>query len=298
VLYAVDRGLEEMVWQTFRRFVRNPYFAKTSQDRAAFTMLIVGAQFVLWYETYHVMWYYHADDSSTSPWLIAHVVFALFLYANSLANVYKMIRTRVVCDLMALGVAEHPDWPYCEHCMIHRPPRTHHCRYCNVCVLKRDHHCSFGGCCVGHANLRYYTCAISYMCIAAVYGNLYHFRFAIDHLEHLGKFGIPICITIPHFCAMFGYLSLYQFLVTVLSVIGFLLLVMFLWLIWILVAQISGGQTRYERKRGDRMYDNGAMWNIRVVFGERWYVAWLCPWIKSPLPEDGASFTLSEVKTK
>ena len=287
-----------MVWQTIRRFVRNPYFARTSQDRAAFSILIVGAQLALWYETYHVMDYYHADDSGPSPWLITHVMFALFLYANSLANVYKMIRTRVVCDLTALGVDENADWPYCELCMIHRPPRTHHCPVCDVCVLKRDHHCWFGGCCVGHGNLRYYACAITYMFIAAIYGNFYHFQFMLDRLEHLGKFGIPICITIPHFCAMFGYLSLYQFLVAVLSFIGFFLLGMFLWLIWIQVAQISRGQTRYERKRGDRMYDNGAMWNIRAVFGERWYIAWLCPWIRSPLPEDGASFRVSEVKTK
>jgi len=34
------------------------------------------------------------------------------------------------------------------------------------------------------------------------------------------------------------------------------------------------------------------------VFGERWYIAWMCPWIKSPLPEDGARFRVSELKTK
>jgi len=64
------------------------------------------------------------------------------------------------------------------------------------------------------------------------------------------------------------------------------------------VAQIVRGQTRYERKRGVLMYDNGLMCNIRAVFGERWYVAWICPWIKSPLPEDGARFRVSELKTK
>jgi len=293
-----------MVWQTIRRFVRNPYFARTPQDRAAFSILIVGAQLALWYETYHVMGYYqgnpyyHAADGGTSPWSIAHVAFALFLYANSLANVYRMVRTRVVCDLTALGMVENADWPYCERCMIHRPPRTHHCRVCDVCVLKRDHHCWFAGGCVGHANHRYYVCAIAYMFVAAVYGNLYHFRFTVDRLEHLGKFGIPICVTIPHFCAMFGYLSLYQFLVCVLTFIGVFLLVMFSWLIWIQVAQIARGQTRYERKRLDFMYDNGPVSNIQAVFGERWYVAWICPWIRSPLPDDGAKFRVSELKTK
>jgi len=165
-----------MVWQTIRRFVRNPYFARTPQDRAAFTMLIVGAQLALWYETYHVMWYYHAEDVGTSAWTVFHVVSSLFLYANSLANVYRMVRSRVVCDLTALGVEESADWPYCERCLIHRPPRTHHCPVCDVCVLRRDHHCWFGGACVGHANHRYYLCAVTYMFAAAIYSNLYHFR--------------------------------------------------------------------------------------------------------------------------
>ena len=287
-----------MVWQKIRRFVRNPYFARTPQDRAAFTMLLVGAQLALWYETCHVMQYYHSDDSGTSLWSIVHVLFALFLYVNSLANVYRMIRTRVACDLTALGVSENANWPYCERCLCHCPPRAHHCPVCDVCVLKRDHHCWFGGCCVGHANYRYYVCAICYMLAAAIYGNLYHFSFMLDQLEHLGPFGIPICITIPHFCAMFGFLTFYQFLVSVLSFMGFFLLVMFVWLVMIQVAQIGRGQTRYERKRGDCTYDNGTMENVCAVFGERWYVAWMCPWIVSTLPENGAYFRVSELKTK
>ena len=287
-----------MVWQNIRRFLCNPYFARSQQDRAAFSLLIVGAQLALWYETCHVMPYYHSDETETSPGSIAHVAFALFLYVNSLANVYRMVRTRVSCDLTALGVAESADWPYCGRCLCHCPPRAHHCRVCDVCVLKRDHHCWFAGCCVGHANHRYYVCAITYMLIAAVYGNFYHYSFMTDRLEHLGRFGIPVCIAIPHFCAMFGYLSLYQFLVSVLSFIGFFLLVMLSVLVLIEVRQIWCGQTRHERQRKDFMYDNGVVENVRAVFGERWYVAWLCPWIGSPLPENGVFFRVSEVKTK
>ena len=209
-----------------------------------------------------------------------------------------MIRTRVVCNLTALGVSEDADWPFCERCLSHRPPRTHHCRACDVCVLKRDHHCWFAGGCVGHTNHRYYVCALSFMFVAALYGNYYHCSFALERLEHLGWFGIPVCITIPHFCAMFGYLSLYQFLVCVLSFIGIFLLVMFASLLAIQIVQISGGQTRHERKIRDFTYDNGAVENVRAVFGDRWYIAWLCPWISSPLPENGVTFRVSEGKTK
>lgn len=293
-----DCWTAEMVWQKIRQFLRNPYFARTSHDRAAFTMLVVGAQLALWYETCHVMQYYHADDTEASATSISHVVFALFLYASALANIYKMIRTRIVCDLTALGVSEEADWPYCGRCLCHRPPRTHHCPVCDVCVLKRDHHCWFGGVCVGHGNHRYYVCAISYMLVAAVYGNFYHFCFMVHQLEHLGHFGIPVCIAIPHFCAVFGYLSFYQFLVAVLSFIGFFLLAMLFWLLWIQVVQITRGQTSYERKHGEHTYDNSVLENIRAVFGTRWYVAWICPWISSPLTENGAVFRISELKTK
>jgi len=139
-------------------------------------MLIVGAQLALWYETYHVMGYYHVEDVGMSASAVLHVVISLYLYVSSLANVYRMVRSRVVCDLMVLGVTEDADWPYCERCLIHCPPRTHHCPVCDVCVLKRDHHCWFAGTCVGHANHRYYICAVAYMFAAAIYSNLYHFR--------------------------------------------------------------------------------------------------------------------------
>jgi len=97
---------------------------------------------------------------------------------------------------------------------------------------------------------------------------------------------------------MFGYLTFYQFLVAVLSFIGFFLLGMFSWLMFIQIVQIGTGQTQYERKCGNYMYNNGILDNIQAVFGERWYIAWICPCFSSPLPENGAAFRVSEVKSK
>lgn len=36
-----------------------------------------------------------------------------------------------------------------------------------------------------------------------------------------------------------------------------------------------------------RQFDLGPMENMRMVFGERWYVAWLSPFVRSDLPFDG-----------
>ena len=48
--------------------------------------------------------------------------------------------------------------------------------------------------------------------------------------------------------------------------------------------------TTYERRHDVHMYDLGWKENLKQVFGARWYIAWLFPWIDSPLPGDGIDF--------
>ena len=69
-------------------------------------------------------------------------------------------------------------------------------------------------------------------------------------------------------------------------------------LVVIQIVQTINGQTQFEQKKGIEMYNNGLEFNIQSVFGERWYIAWLSPWIRSPLPENGVVFKVSDVKTK
>jgi palmitoyltransferase len=136
------------------------------------------------------------------------------------------------------------------------------------------------------------------MLIAAVYSNIFHWQFVRDRLGHLGNFGMPICIALPHVCAVFGFLSLYEFLVATLTFLALFVMAMLICMVVLQLLQLFNGQTQYERKCGIEIYDNGAEYNIRAVFGERWYIAWLSPWIRSPLPENGVVFKVSEVKTK
>jgi palmitoyltransferase len=284
-----------MAWKLVRRFLRNPHFARTSNDHIAVCVFLIGSTLALWYETCHVLPHYHP---TSTPITLVHTTVAVVLYVSVLINVYKMVRTRTACDLTAIGIDENDEWPYCERCMARQPPRSHHCRVCDVCVLRRDHHCWFAGCCVGHANQRFYVCAIVFMLVAAVYSNIFHWQFVVDRLGHLGSFGMPLCIALPHVCAVFGFLSLYEFLVATLTFLALFVMAMLASLVVIQLVQISHGQTRYERKIGTEMYNNGLEQNVRAVFGERWYVAWLLPWIRSPLPENGVAFKVSEVKTK
>lgn len=48
-----------------------------------------------------------------------------------------------------------------------------------------------------------------------------------------------------------------------------------------------------------RQFDLGPMENVRMVFGERWYLAWLSPFVQSELPFDGIDWQkICEKSTK
>lgn len=53
---------------------------------------------------------------------------------------------------------------------------------------------------------------------------------------------------------------------------------------------ICNGTTAAEREKNIRVYDLGWKENLREVFGERWYLVWIFPYVKSPLPSDGVSW--------
>lgn len=53
---------------------------------------------------------------------------------------------------------------------------------------------------------------------------------------------------------------------------------------------IFKGVVGNESNKKDFTYDVGWKDNIKEVFGEQWYVAWLLPYVKSQLPHDGISW--------
>jgi len=53
---------------------------------------------------------------------------------------------------------------------------------------------------------------------------------------------------------------------------------------------ILRGVVANESNKKDFTYDMGWKDNIKEVFGERWYLTWLLPYIKSQLPHDGVSW--------
>nr|KAG5705563.1 hypothetical protein BaRGS_034761 [Batillaria attramentaria] len=166
---------------------------------------------------------------------------------------------------------------------------SHHCPVCKTCILKRDHHCWFAGTCVGHANHRYFFVLIVYIVMAGVYCNLYNWSFVWSVKGEFSLWTIVSFIA-PHVSIVLGYESLYSFLITSLSTIGFSLTFLFSWLLQIQLAQVVHGQTRYERKKGIKEYDQGLWENLRQILGNRMFLVFLFPWIPSSVPGDGTKF--------
>ena len=265
---------------------------KTSYDTFAFTVFILGGQFMVWYEHFHILPYYHPSNDAAIIWF--HYAFTLLCYIQIYGNLWQILTAKISGE--NISPAELPEgWRYCDRCMANFPPRSHHCKLCDICVLKRDHHCWFAGRCVGYANHRYYLVMITYCWIVAIYANIFNWEFVSKQLGGF-SFGTWFCILMPHVCFTFGYLTVYQLFISAITSVGSVLLLMFSYLLYAQIMQIFQGQTQFERKMDIRKYNLGVSDNFLEITGSKGFLVWLSPWCSSELPGDGISFR--EVKAK
>mgnify|MGYP001796214650 CR=1 FL=1 len=265
-------------------------FPKRGNDAAAFMFMIIMMWFIAGFEFFAVLPNYH---EVYSPIWWFHVCLALFMFVNVFANFFRVILVDTSGRRLGLPAVLKPGWKYCPFCQINSPPRSHHCHACDVCVLKRDHHCIFAGQCVGYANYRYYMFLVIYLWLGAIYANYYHWEYA---KEQLGPFGFTTIFTmfVPFLTWLFGYCTIYQFFVTLMVGLSMFSLVLFSGLLFFQLRIIFRGQTSYERKKNRRLYDQGWKQNFVEVFGQKWYLSWIWPFIPSHLPGDGTNYKPSE----
>ncbi|KAF3426243.1 hypothetical protein E2986_07381 [Frieseomelitta varia] len=157
-------------------------------------------------------------------------------------------------DIMSISAANTKDgWRLCASCETLAPPRSWHCSTCNICILKRDHHCIFTGCCIGHYNHRYFI--------------MMHFEFPMS----LIKIIFPLAIFI------FGFddsINQFYLILYIVSVVGML---------------YTGVLCIYHFC----LVFNGWKQNLKEVLGDRWYLTWILPYIKSQLPHNGVIWDTS-----
>lgn len=200
----------------------------------------------------------------------------------------------------AEGTAERLEWQYCSLCNRLGPPRSWHCTKCDVCIVKRDHHCIFTGCCIGHLNHRYFLLLFLYLLIGLLYGMVYNIYVLYSFIQNNPLANIQKLFTVldvygqsPGYVFLFfpKFLS-FIFSINVAAVVGVIMGLAYH------LSNAIRGRVSIQGKKPILGYDNGLFNNLRSVFGERMYLAWLFPLIKSPLPEDGYSWKKTDIKTK
>lgn len=218
---------------------------------------------------------------------VAHIGLGVFLLFNVITNKLAMILQDTSIKGQVLSPSSNKIteklWKMCSVCETLTPPRTWHCSQCNICILRRDHHCAFTGCCVGHTNQRYFLMLLGYLFVSTFYASLYNNYFIwIIHGDKFLKSATAFKLAFPlvmlvwdqsiETCYLTGYL------VNMVGVffIGFLLIYH--------MRNVLRGTLTHEKTLA---FDLGTKRNIEMVFGVRWYLTWISPFVKSDLPHDG-----------
>lgn len=227
---------------------------------------------------------------------LLHIFCATFLLLNIIGNMIFGMFTNTSIHGKFLNSSDKEQWTMCTICECLRPPRSWHCNTCDVCILKRDHHCTFFACCIGYFNHRYFIYFTFYIFIAMIYSFYYNVKFLSlfitwNHGLVLVKFIFPLA----SFVIDFGDESLYVFLVVINVIVGLFTGFLFIYHFNnVLRGRIVPEISTYTEKF---VYDKGWKNNMIEVFGSRWYLTWISPFISSPLPGNGVEW-VEESKVK
>nr|XP_006642864.1 PREDICTED: probable palmitoyltransferase ZDHHC24 [Lepisosteus oculatus] len=200
----------------------------------------------------------------TAPWKAAHLGAQAFMLGNIAWNSVLFLRTDPsVRGVFLGGEGMGQGWRYCYSCETHTPPRCSHCHDCGVCVLRRDHHCVFFGQCVGFRNYRYFLSSLLFMWAGLLYAVVLNTEVFLLVLSEGLTLHSALLLLAPWAFLFFH------------------------------AALMLRGQTTREWYSSRRPYSLGWRRNLQECLGRRWYLAWLCPLIPSPLPGDGIHFRVT-----
>ncbi|XP_054275141.1 probable palmitoyltransferase ZDHHC24 [Macrosteles quadrilineatus] len=263
-------------------------------DLIAFLFIIGILPFGYWFEVFLVL---PSMYPLTSVWYIMHSTFATFLLINITSNfVYMVLMDTSIQGELMPSTPISPTWKFCAVCETVTPPRSWHCSICNICILKRDHHCQFAGCCVGHLNQRYFFYFLAYLAIGTVYALYFNTFFLFQYTKFSAlsfiKFTFPLAIF------LLGIDYSIEHCYTLFYVINLLGMLSAVFLLYYHGSSMTKGLVMYENSHNIFDYDSGSLKeNIKQVFGDRWYVTWVSPFIQSKLPSDGINW-VSKKKEK
>lgn len=266
--------------------IRKKIWPRTLSDFFSMTFILTIVPIIYWFELWVVLPAIYEYGSLS---YILHFFFGNFIMLNIVGNFTYIVfcDTSTGRDIMPISAANTKNgWRLCALCETLAPPRSWHCSICNICILKRDHHCIFTGCCIGHFNHRYFIMFLLYLFIATTYSFCYnnlfiwnriHFEFPIS----LIKIIFPIAIFIFGFD---GSINQFYLILYIVSAVGML----YTGVLWIYhICLVFKGNVANENNKKIHIYDLGWKQNIKEVLGDRWYLTWILPYIKSQLPHNG-----------
>lgn len=174
---------------------------------------------------------------------------------------------------------------FCKWCNRFKPDRSHHCRVCRSCILRMDHHCPWIVNCVGFRNHKFFYLLVLYslldcaFVILTISESLY--RSLIEETQFSHRFLLVFCMTLS-------------------VMMGFLLMLFFMFHSWLMLratTTIEFCEKTYRHSgcshRGSTrsIYYRGLLSNVCAVLGSR-SLLWLLP---TATPEgDGLTFDVSE----
>ncbi|XP_017773429.1 PREDICTED: probable palmitoyltransferase ZDHHC24 [Nicrophorus vespilloides] len=270
--------------------LKKNFWPKVPQDWAVTTFLWIIIPIVYWFELFVVLPVFY---SIMSFWYCFHFILGTFILFNVVTNFMAIILIDTSIQGLILPTDMLGNWRFCSVCECIAPPRSWHCPICNTCILKRDHHCIFSGCCVGHNNSRYFIIFLIYMFIATIYATPYNICFIYNMID-ISSIKSVICLIFPLAMVFveFTWNQFFMFLVLIIIVgsafTGFLS--------YYHIHILCKGYITPEKKMKVKIYDLGLMDNIKVVFGERWYLTWLAPFVESQVKHDGINW--KEIETQ
>ena len=230
------------------------------------------------------------DEVRDRNWLphYASWIFQTVCLVNGVTSLFLMLLTDTSCGCIPLPVVSQPGWTFCPYCQYYTPPRAYHCPVCQKCILRRDHHCYFTGKCVGLYNHRYFISFLAVVSIAGCYAAVLNYWLLS---QMMGKFSWTVIpsLAFPIFTWLFNITPVNPVVMCLASCSVFVCFTAGLMLA-IQLGQIYSSQTFWELKKRTRPYNHGALYNIRDVLGVTWWLAWITPFVASPLPNDGSHY--------
>nr|XP_021184076.2 probable palmitoyltransferase ZDHHC24 [Helicoverpa armigera] len=273
--------LENIKNKELKRFLEHAFYI-------AITLILIPA--FLYFEICIVL------PTVVEQWSLAffcHLGCASFLLLNIMGNMIYGMFTNTTIKGRNLEGFNKDEWTLCSVCECLRPPRAWHCNTCDICILKRDHHCTFFACCVGYFNHRYFMMFTFYIFVAMVYSFYFNVKFVSvfitwNHGLILVKFICPLASIVIDF----GDESLYVFLVVINVLVGLFTGFLFVYHFNNILKGRLVPETKNYTK--DFIHNKGWKLNMIEVFGSRWYLTWISPFIISKLPGNGIEWPVDD----